>query len=98
MRPKLEHSSVQPAIKPMHLEDTSMQQQCKIELAQAIIAANEWSMQHGTAETPGKAAVEALDATFKGDEDLRRLLELILWWPDDANVWANGILDKQAAA
>ena len=69
-----------------------MDTKAKRELASAIVAANAWAMRSGKETSPGHAAKEALDATYKGDKDLRRLLELVMWWPADAEEWAQQML------
>ena len=71
-----------------------MASQATIEIAKAVIAANEWYSHNGTQTSPGRAAKEALDATYRGDRDLRRFIELAMYWPDDCQQWAEGILGR----
>jgi hypothetical protein len=71
-----------------------MASQATIEIAKAVIAANEWASRSGTQTNPGLAAREALDATYRGDRDLRRFIELAMYWPYDCQQWAERILGK----
>ena len=71
-----------------------MASKAAIEIAKAVIAANEWYSLNGTQTNPELSAKEALDATYRGDRDLRRFIELAMYRPDDCQQWAERILGR----